>query len=479
MRYVMKFGGTSVGNGDRIKQVTELVRSYYEQGNEIVVVVSAMSGLTDELQTVAERLTSEYAEVAEVAEFVDAIGKRHIDAAYAAIEDEMIVTEVISEVETRLEELKNALTGIYHLGELTDRSYDYISSFGERMSAPMVSGALKSLKIQSVFLTGGEAGIITDSKHRDARPTEITERRVHERLVPLLKVGIVPVITGFIAYNIHNIITTLGRGGSDYTASIIGSAVDVDEIWIWTDVDGIMTADPKLVPNARTLPEISYVEAMEISYFGAKVIHPKTIEPTVTKGIPVRVKNTFNPDGASTIIVEAVTNDQSLVKAVTAIDNVALITLSGAGMAGTIGVAAHVFSTLADAGVNIIMISQGSSEANISVLVEEAHLSRALNALHELKREFNANIIKEISCDEDVSAIAVVGSRMAGTPGIAGRIFGCIGRINVSVIMISQGSTEHNVSFVLKRDSVRRAVESLHEEFSLAASGSRKKRRSV
>jgi aspartate kinase len=468
MRYVMKFGGTSVGDGTRIKQVGELVRSYYDQGNEIAVVVSAMSGLTDELQTIAERMTSEYAEVTEVSKFVQRLGKRHFDATYTAIEDEMIVTEVISEIEMRLEELKNALTGIYHLGELTDRSYDYISSFGERLSAPMVSGALKSLKVQSVFLMGGEAGIITDSTHRGARPTEITERRVYERLDPLLKVGIVPVITGFIAYNIHNIITTLGRGGSDYTASIIGSAVDADEIWIWTDVDGIMTADPKLVSNARTLPQISYVEAMEISYFGAKVIHPKTIEPAVIKGIPVRVKNTFNPNGAGTTIVDTVTNDQNLVKAVTAVSNVALITLSGAGMAGTIGVAAQVFSKLASVGVNIIMISQGSSEPNISMLIDEEHLSSALSALHSLKDEFNGNVIKEISCNEDVSAIAVVGSRMAGKPGIVGRIFGCIGGINANVIMISQGSTEHSVSFVLKRDLVRRAVESLHEEFSLS-----------
>ncbi|MGB7901055.1 MAG: aspartate kinase [Halobacteriota archaeon] len=468
MRYVMKFGGTSVADGTMIRQVGELVRSYYDEGNEIAVVVSAMSGLTDALQTTAERLTSEYAEITEVAEFVHLVGKRHFDATYAAIEDEMVITEVISEIETRLEELKNALTGIYHLGELTDRSYDYVSSFGERLSAPIVSGALKSLKVQSVFLTGGEAGIITDSKHRGARPTEITEQRVYERLVPLLKVGIVPVVTGFIAFNIHNIITTLGRGGSDYTASIIGSAVEADEIWIWTDVDGIMTADPKLVSNARTLPQVSYAEAMELSYFGAKVIHPKTIEPAVTKGIPVRVKNTFNPNGANTTIVHTVAKDQSLVKAVTAVNNVALITLSGAGMAGTIGVAAHVFAKLADAGVNIIMISQGSSESNISVLVEEEHLSGALNALHELENEFNSNVIKEISCNEDVSAIAVVGSRMAGTPGIVGRIFSRLGSIDVSVIMISQGSTEHNVSFVLRRDSVRRAVESLHEEFSLS-----------
>ncbi len=464
----MKFGGTSVGNGKAIRRVAELVRSYSEQGNEIVVVVSAMSGVTDQLQTIAERLTSEYAELSEVTEFTQRVGQRHFDATYVAIDDEMVITEALSEIETRLEELRNALTGIYHLGELTDRSYDYISSFGERLSAPIVAGALQSQKVQSVFLTGGEAGIITNSKHRGAHPIEITERRIHERLMPLLEVGIVPVVTGFIACNIHDIVTTLGRGGSDFTASIIGSAIDCNEIWIWTDVDGIMTADPKLVPDARTLPEISYIEAMEISYFGAKVIHPKTIEPAVSKGIPVKVRNTFDPEGPNTTIVDTVTDDSSLVKAVTAITNVSLITLSGAGMAGTIGIAGHVFSKLAEAGVNIIMISQGSSESNISLLVEEAHLSGALKALHELKSSMNGSIIREVFCDEDVSAVAVVGSRMAGTPGIVGRIFGCMGRINVSVIMISQGSTEHNVSFVLKRDAVRRAVESLHAEFSLS-----------
>lgn len=464
----MKFGGTSVGNGEAIRRVAELVRSYSEQGNEIVVVVSAMSGVTDQLQTIAERLTSEYAELSEVTEFTQRVGQRHFDATYAAIDDEMVITEALSEIETRLEELRNALTGIYHLGELTDRSYDYVSSFGERLSAPIVAGALKSQKVQSVFLTGCEAGIITNSKHRGAHPIEITERRIHERLIPLLEVGIVPVVTGFIACNIHDIVTTLGRGGSDFTASVIGSAIDCDEIWIWTDVDGIMTADPKLVPDACTLPEISYIEAMEISYFGAKVIHPKTIEPAVSKGIPVKVRNTFDPEGPNTTIVDTVTDDSSLVKAVTAITDVSLITLSGAGMAGTIGIAGHVFSKLAEAGVNIIMISQGSSESNISLLVEEAHLSGALKALHELKSSMNGSIIREVFCDEDVSAVAVVGSRMAGTPGIVGRIFGCMGRINVSVIMISQGSTEHNVSFVLKREAVRRAVESLHAEFSLS-----------
>ncbi len=464
----MKFGGTSVGDGGVIRRVAELVRSYSEQGNEIVVVVSAMAGITDQLQIIAERLTSEYAELSEVGEFVQRTSQRHFDATYAAIEDEMIITEVLSEVETRLEELRNALTGIYHLGELTDRSYDYISSFGERLSAPIVAGALKSQKTQSVFLTGGEAGIVTNSKHRGAHPIEVTERRIHERLVPLLEVGIVPVVTGYIACNIHNIVTTLGRGGSDFSASIIGSAIDCDEIWIWTDVDGIMTADPKLVHDARTLREISYVEAMEISYFGAKVIHPKTIEPAVSKGIPVKVKNTFDPQGPDTTIVDTVTEDVSLVKAVTAVNNVSLITLSGAGMAGTIGIAGHVFSKLAEVGVNIIMISQGSSESNISLLVEETYLSSALNALHELKSSMNGSIIREVLCDEDVSAVAVVGSRMAGTPGIVGRIFSCMGKINANVIMISQGSTEHNVSFVLKREAVQRAVETLHAEFSLS-----------
>ncbi|HXY87932.1 MAG TPA: aspartate kinase [Candidatus Acidoferrales bacterium] len=468
MRYAMKFGGTSVGNGDRIKKVAELVKRYYDAGNEIVVIVSAMAGITDMLQSVAESMTTEYAELNAVTEFVKQLGKRHFDAVYSAIEDEMIITDVISELEVRLEELKNVLSGIYYLGELTDRSHDYISSFGERLSAPIVSGALKSLKVQSVSLMGGEAGIITNSQHRAARPTEITDRQVRERIVPLIDVGVIPVIMGFIAYDTHNIITTLGRGGSDYTAAIVGAASEADEIWIWTDVDGIMTADPKLVKNSKTLPEISYLEAMEISFFGAKVIHPKTIEPAISRGIPVRVKNTFNPDGQGTVIVHRVENNKNIVKAVTTISDVSLVNISGAGMAGTIGIAAHVFSKLATAGVNIIMISQASSESNISILVEEAHLSSALTALHQLKSEFEGNIIREITCDEDVSAIAVVGSGMAGNPGIAGRIFRSVGKIHVSVTMISQGSSEYNVSFVVKRNAAKNVVAALHDEFKLS-----------
>jgi aspartate kinase len=467
MRYAMKFGGTSVGNGDRIKKVAELIKEYCDAGHEIVVIVSAMAGVTDELQAIAANMTSEYAELLEVTEFVQRVGKQHFDAVYSAIEDEMIITDVVSEIEVRLDELKNVLSGIYHLGELTDRSHDYISSFGERLSAPIVSGALKSLKVQSVSLMGGEAGIITNSKHRDARPTELTNRRVRERIVPLIEVGVVPVVMGFIAYDIHNIITTLGRGGSDYTASIVGAACNVDEIWIWTDVDGIMTADPKLVKNSKTLSEISYLEAMEISFFGAKVIHPKTIEPAISRGIPVRVKNTFNPDRQGTLIVHQVA-DKSTIKAVTAINNVSLVNISGAGMAGTIGVAGHVFSKLAEAGVNIIMISQASSESNISMLVEEAHLSGALTALHQLKSEFEGNIIREITCDEDVSAIAIVGSGMVGNPGIAGRIFRSVGKIHANIIMISQGSSEYNISFVVRRSVAKNVVVALHDEFKLS-----------
>ncbi len=468
MRYAMKFGGTSVGNGDRIKKVAELIKEYCDAGHEIVLIVSAMAGVTDELQAIAANMTSEYAELLEVTEFVQRVGKQHFDAVYSAIEDEMIITDVVSEIEVRLDELKNVLSGVYHLGELTDRSHDYISSFGERLSAPIVSGALKSLKVQSVSLMGGEAGIITNGKHRDARPIELTNRRVRERIVPLIEVGVVPVVMGFIAYDIHNIITTLGRGGSDYTASIVGAACNADEIWIWTDVDGIMTADPKLVKNSKTLSEISYLEAMEISFFGAKVIHPKTIEPAISRGIPVRVKNTFNPDGHGTLIVHQVADNKSSIKAVTAINNVSLVTISGAGMAGTIGVAGHVFSKLAEAGVNIIMISQASSESNISMLVEEAHLSGALTALHQLKSEFEGNIIREITCDEDVSAIAIVGSGMVGNPGIAGRIFRSVGKTHANIIMISQGSSEYNISFVVRRNAAKNVVVALHDEFKLS-----------
>ncbi|MCX9011465.1 MAG: aspartate kinase [Candidatus Methanoperedens sp.] len=462
MRLVMKFGGTSVGDGSRMKHVAELAKEYRDSGNEVVLVTSALSGVTDSLLENAKK-ASETGKTSAIKEFIADLTKQHHQAAHDAIGKNSIVEKVTKEIDSRIEELEKALIGICYLGELTVRSIDYISSYGERLAAPVLCGALNSLGVKSRSFTGGEAGIITTDDYGNAKPLEKSYSLVKERIEPLLKNGI-PVITGFIGENEAGIITTLGRGGSDFSASIIGAALSADEIWLWKEVHGILTTDPKIVPEARTIPVISYIEAMELSYFGAKVLHPKAIEPAIKHGIPVRVKNTFEPDFPGTIVVKDQKQIKDIVKAVTVIKNVALINISGAGMVGTIGVAARVFTTLANAGVNIIMISQGSSEANISLIVDANHLDRAVKAI---RAEFKNGTVKEVAQDRNICVVAVVGAGMANTPGVAGRVFGALGKAGVNVIMISQGSSQHNISFAVSEDTAKRAVQVLHKEFGL------------
>ncbi|MCD5409300.1 MAG: aspartate kinase [Methanocellales archaeon] len=464
MRLVMKFGGTSVADGIRIRDVASIVRQNYEKGDEIVIVASAMAGVTDQLEKIA-RKASKNRDVSEINSFIKSLTEQHHDAAKNAIDDAKIVSSVIDELNAKIEDMSNALISIRHLGELTDRSHDYILSFGERLSTPILTGTLLSMRLDSSSLTGGEAGIITNSNFKNAKPLlKITNENVKERILPLIEKKTIPIIAGFTAVDKKGVITTLGRGGSDYTASIIGAAIDADEIWIWTDVDGIMTTDPRILPEARTLPVISYLEAMELSYFGAKVIHPKTIEPAIQRGIPVRVKNTINPAHPGTIIVKDHEELKDIVKAVAIIENVALINVSGAGMVGTPGVAARVFAALADAEVNIIMISQGSSEANLSLVIDCPHLNKALNAL---RSEFTENVVRNITYDEDICGIAVVGAGMAGTPGVAGRVFSALGKVGANIRMISQGSSEVNISFVVSKKSANISVKALHDEFKL------------
>lgn len=461
MKLVMKFGGTSVGDGKKLRHVAELVKSYKDSGNQIVVVTSALGGVTDALLDAAHE-ASNNGKVSRVKEFIADLTQKHHAAAHDALADEN-VEETIAELDARIEDVEKALTGICYLGELTPRSLDFLSSYGERLAAPILSGSIRSLGVESEYFIGGEIGIITDDNFGGAHPLEISYENVKKHLSPLLA-GTIPVVAGFIAQNEMGIITTLGRGGSDFTASIIGASINADEIWLWKEVHGIMTTDPKIVPEARPLSVISYIEAMEMSFFGAKVLHPKAIEPAIKHGIPVRVKNTFEPEYPGTLIVKDQKPSKQVVKAVSVIDKVALVNISGAGMVGTIGVAARAFTALAEAGVNIKMISQGSSEANLSIVVDEPHLKKAVKAL---KHEFKNGVVGTIEYDVDISVVAVVGVGMAGTPGVAGKVFGALGKHSVNVIMISQGSSQHNISFAVGKNDAYKAVQVLHKEFSL------------
>jgi aspartate kinase len=462
MRIVMKFGGTSVANGEKIRHVAELLKKYHQGGNEVIAVTSALGGVTDGLLSTANEV-SVSGKVTHVKEFIADLTKKHYDAIHAAVDDEALQAKCIVSLDCRLDELEKALIGICYLGELTPRSIDYISSYGERLAAPIISASIRSLGIMSSSFTGGEAGIVTDSNYGDAKPLEQSYSQVEERLCPLLADSI-PVVTGFIAQNQQEIITTLGRSGSDFSASILGAAVSAGEIWLWKEVDGIMTTDPKIVPEAQSIPLISYIEAMELSYFGAKVLHPRTIEPAIRHKIPVRVKNTFAPEFEGTLIVAEQKQKEDVVKAVTLIKKVALINISGAGMMGTIGTAARVFSSLASEGVNIIMISQGSSEANMTLIVNEDHLEKAVTAI---RREFSNNVVGDVAYDRSVCAVAVVGAGMDGIPGVAGKVFNALGKAGINIIMISQGSSQHNISFVVSSEDAIEAVRVLHKEFEL------------
>jgi len=367
----------------------------------------------------------------------------------------------------QIAELEKVLVGITYLGELTLRSRDYVLSFGEKLSAIVMSGALKDLGLRVEYFTGGECGIVTDDCFGEAKPLmNITRQQVKEKLGPTIEAEAVAVVTGFIGTTQDGLTTTLGRGGSDYTATILGAALQVDEVWVWTDVDGLMTADPKVEPSAKTIPVISFSEAMEMAYFGAKAMHPRALEPASERGIPIRVKNTFNPDSPGTLIVqERQVKPESVVKAVAMIRNVALITVSGAGMVGAPGIAAKVFSVLGENDINVPMISQSSSEANISFVIPRASLEKAVNTL-ELSL-LGSGFVKEVTAETDICIVAVVGAGMKGTPGVAARVFSAVADQGVNVRMIAQGSSELNISFVVEDSSGVKALRALHREFKL------------
>lgn len=456
----MKFGGVSVKDGNGILHCANLIKKFSE-GNEVVVVVSAMSGVTDALLSAAMKCSTE-ASAGYIKLFVAEMMKRHYEAVEKAVSSDEIKIRVIQALERLFDELEKVLLGISYLGELTKRSEDYIVSFGERLVAPILSASLLSLGVDSVALTGGDAGIITDKSYGRAKPLPGVYELIRTRLEPLLKIKkTVPVVTGFIGLTEEGTITTLGRGGSDYTATIIASALNADEVWLWKEVDGIMTCDPKFVPNAKFIPEISYQEAMELSHFGAKILHPLALIPVMRKGIPVRIKNVFNPEGVGTVIGANTRESKDIVKALSLIQNAGIVNVSGAG-ADFAEIMAEVFKILAEEKVNVIMLSQSSSELNLSIVVDRKDVEKAYKALKVIE-----NGVTKVSKIDNVAIVSAVGAGMAGTPGVAGRIFSALGKNKINVVMISQSCSEYNVSFAVKSEDGINAVKVIHDEFGL------------
>jgi len=464
----MKFGGTSVGDASCIARVAKILKGATVEG-PIVAVVSAMSGVTNRLIDAAN--LSALAEGKQVEVIFASLRLQHETALGSLIHDEAKRKRIAACLAKIFDEGERLCRGTAMLRELTPRSLDAISSLGERLSAPMVAGALSELGTPSEPVESTEL-IVTDSSHGGADPRmDRTRERSEARLRPLLAESVVPVVTGFIGATQDGVLTTLGRGGSDYSATILGAALGAGEVIIWTDVDGVMTADPRLVPEARTIPEISYREATELAYFGAKVLHPKTLHAVAQAGIPVWIRNSFTPERTGTKITPKGRTNGGGVKALTAIRDVALITIGGPGIVGLTDVVGRTFSTTAEVRASILLISQSSSQNDICFIVAAADAKRTVDAL---RKEFAQDVahekVEHITVDATIAIVAVVGENMRGTPGVAGRTFNAVGRENVNIIAIAQGSSETNISFVVFEKEMKAALAATHREFGLAGS---------
>jgi aspartate kinase len=461
----MKFGGTSVGDAACVGRAAAIVKSAAAQGR-VVVVVSAMSGVTNRLIQAAHR--AEAGEQDSLPALIEELGRQHTTAIEALVQDPQKRAPIATACRQVLDELDRLLRGTSLLRELTPRALDAISGIGERLSAPLVSGAIAELGVPSVAVSATEV-IVTDPHHGRAEPLMApTRSRAQARLRPLLDKGIVPVVTGFIAATPDGVQTTLGRGGSDYSATILGAALDAHETVIWTDVDGVKTADPRLVPEARTIPEISYNEAAELAYFGAKVLHPNTLRPVTAAGVPVWIRNSFAPEKPGTKITAQGMPTGGGVKALTAIRDVTMVTVGGPGIVGLADVLARSFAATAATRTNVFLVSQSSSQNDICFVISSADEKRALKALRDaFAPEIDEQTVDHVSANSDIAIVAVVGENMRGIPGVAGRTFTALGRESVNIMAIAQGSSEYNISLVVQESAMQRALTALHKEFRL------------
>jgi aspartate kinase len=495
-KYVMKFGGSSLSGAEQIQRCVSVIEAYSESAqNRLVIVCSAMGDTTDNLQKAVD--TAKASDFEKSKGILQEIKRTHVQVIEETIPDASLSKEVANFVDSVLAKLDRTLYGISLLRDVSSRSLDLVLCYGEQLSTMIMSRVLASHGLKTKYLTGGEAGIVTNDAFGSAEPLPaLTEENLRKKLIPLLDQGITPVITGFIAETLtgHEMIT-LGRGGSDYTASLIAAAIGADEVFLWTDVDGILTADPRLVSDAKIVKQVTYLEAMEMSAFGAKSMQPRALDPVALKEIPVRIKNTFNPAYEGTLILSSrriQNGTQFGIKAIGSLTDVALVGISGASIVGQPGTALTIFEILKDLGVSLLMISQSVSESNVSLVIKKQDLSKVIRTLrqrllHQEDEEQSGQEPKEmtgplvsswtrskknpifakIEFEDDVAVIAVLGRGMIGTPGIAGRVFTAVAKQGINIRMIAQGSSEINISFVIKEKDRSKAVVALHNEFCL------------
>lgn len=466
MLIVMKFGGTSVGSADALKNVVKIVSDARQNGHEIVVVVSAMSGVTNLLLDAAYQAEVGHEDVAHRAKAE--IGHKHAEATLHFLDHTPERDAVLATISSLLDEFAALCHGIRVLGELTPRALDVIGGLGERMNAPQVAAILNQAGLPAESIEATQL-IVTDNCFGSAVPlVEATGLNTPAKLRPLLEAGKIPVVTGYIGATEDGIPTTLGRGGSDYSATILGRALEADEVWIWTDVNGVITADPRVVPEAHPISHLSYAEISELSYFGAKVLHSQAIRPARRVNMPVRILNTFEPDHPGTLITADYKNNGKTVKAVTAIKNMSLVTVSGPGMIGITGVAGRTFTAVARTGTNVLMISQASSEQSICFVIPTPDVPKVVASLEaELVREIERRDLEQIKWEENTVILAVVGAGMKGQPGVSGRLFSALGQEKINIIAIAQGSSEFNISLVVAQGEADLAVKAIHRAFML------------
>ena len=454
---VLKFGGTSVGSVESIRQIQQIIG---QQTDDCIVVVSALGGITDQLLQAAQlalQTNEAYMEVYQT------IRQRHLDMANSLIDNVTTRQMLCHELEEILDELRSILFGVHLVKDLSAKSEAVIVSYGEQLSSRIVSaalpGAVRKDSLQFIRTDRNQGQVLLD--------TELTESLVHKAFSPLPHLTVCP---GFISRDSQtDEITNLGRGGSDYTASILAATLGAEVLEIWTDVDGFMTADPRLIPNAYTIKSLSYVEASELCHFGAKVVYPPTIYPACAKNIPIRILNTFNPNNAGTIVQNEPEDSKRFVRGLSSIRDVALITVSGLSMVGVIGVNQRIFSALAAAGVSVFLVSQTSSENSTTLGVQEKDCDIAVEVLtKEFEEEIKVGSMYPMLVQKGLAAVSIVGENMCNMPGIAGKLFGTLGRNGISVIAFAQGAKETNISFVIPTQQLSKTMNVLHDSFFLS-----------
>ena len=466
---VMKFGGTSVGDAARIRSAAAIAAEA-AKSRAVVVVVSAMSGVTNTLIAAAGKAATGDEAAGEA--LTKSLQAKHRETITTLISDIEKRRELLVEIDALIDRAANYCRGCALLGELSPRALDVIAGTGERLSARITAAVLREMGHRGVAFDATDL-IVTDEVYGGARPLPgPTRTKTVAALRPLLETDGIPVVTGYIAATAKGIPTTLGRGGSDFSATILGAALDAREVIIWTDVNGVLTADPRMVPGAVTLEEVSYIEAGELAFFGAKVLHPMTLRPVIESGIPVWIRNSFHPEQAGTKITDNVRPTPSGVKAVTATRDVAMISVAGPGIIGVPDIASRIFGATASVRANIVMISQSSSQDSICFVVQVADATRTEKALREaLYEDVHQHDLEHIKVNRNVAIVAAVGENMAGTPGIAGRVFSTLGKEGINLIAIAQGSSEYNISFLVDSGAMEKAVRSLHQAFGLSRQG--------